>query len=146
MRRSLCVTLALIAAASLSASPAHAQFAAEEPGELPADEGYDQTDAEADPYADADPYAEADPADPYAAEPAYGTASPQSIGDRSVADIATSVLGNKGAQRVQDAETIVRTVIRKAGRHGGAPGSPGTDPLGLVQDILTTARKTQDPQ
>lgn len=151
MRLSLRVTLALMAAASLSASPVHAQFAAEEPGELPADEGYDQADAEADPYAADDPYAEADPADPYAtdpyaADPAYGAASPQSIGDRSVADIATSVLGNKGAQRVQDAETIVRTVIGKAGGKGGTPGSPGTDPLGLVQDILTAARKTQDPQ
>lgn len=100
---------------------------------------YGEADAAADSYADTDP------GDPYAADP-YGTALPQSIGDRSVADVATSVLGIKGAQRVQDAETIVRTVIGKAGGNGGPPGSVGADPVGLVQDILTAARKTKDPQ
>lgn len=142
MRPSLYVMLALITTIGLSASPAHAQFAAEDPGALPAN----SIDAEAG-YDQADPYAaEVDPADPYAAEPAYGTAQPQSIGDRSIAELATGILGANGAQRARDAETIVRTVIGKAGSKGGTPGSPGADPVGLVQDILTATRKTKDPQ
>lgn len=142
MRPSLYIVLTLIATMGLSASPAHAQFAAEDPGALPAngideEAGYDQ----ADPYA-----AEVDPADPYAAEPAYGTAQPQSIGDRSIAELTTGILGANGAQRARDAEAIVRTVIGKAGSKGGTPGSPGADPVGLVQDILAATRKTKDPQ
>lgn len=134
MRPMLWMTIALTAA-GLTTSPAHAQFVAED-----ADGAYD----EADPAED--PYAETESVDPYAVEPAYDPANPRSIGDRTVADLATSVLGAEGARRVQDAETIVRTVIEKAAPNGSSPGSPGTDPLGLVADILTTARKTKDPQ
>jgi hypothetical protein len=145
MRPMFWTILALSTTASLTAVPAQAQFAAEDAVEAPADaaggydeSAYDQGDPAAAPYAEA--------ADPYATDPAYGTATPQSIGDRSVADLAASVLGAKGARHVQDAETVVRTVIGKAGSRGGTPGSPGADPVGLVQDILTTARKTKDPQ
>ncbi|WP_428679280.1 hypothetical protein [Sphingopyxis sp.] len=146
MRPMFWTILALSTTASLTAAPAQAQFAAEDAVEAPADAAasgydepaYDQGDPAADPYAEA--------ADPYAADPAYGTAAPQSIGDRSVADLAASVLGAKGTRHVQDAETVVRTVIGKAGTRGGTPGSPGADPVGLVQDILTAARKTKDPQ
>lgn len=134
MRRTLWMTIAL-SAAGLTVSPAHAQFAAED-----ADGAYD----EADPAAD--PYAETESVDPYAAEQAYDPADPRSIGDRSVADLATSVLGAEGARRVQDAEAVVRSVIGKAAPNGSSPGSPGADPVGLVADILTTARKTKSPQ
>ncbi|WP_422061622.1 hypothetical protein [Sphingopyxis sp.] len=131
MQPKLWVILALMASAGLSPLPAYAQFAAEDSAKLPAtgDGAYDEA-----------AYDQADAAAP------YGTAPSQSIGDRSVAEVATSVLGIKGAQRVQDAETIVRTVIGKAGGNGGTPGSPGADPAGLAQDILTAARKTKDPQ
>jgi len=138
MRPSFWMTLGLIAAASLSASPAHAQFAAEDAAELPADGdgAYDEvTDDEAGAVVDPD-----------AANPVYETAPPQSIGDRTVADLATGVLGATGAQRVQDAEAIVRAVIGKAGANGGTPASPGSDPAGLVQDILTATRKSKPPQ
>lgn len=138
MRASFWMTLGLITAASLSASPAHAQFAAEDPAALPADgDGaydeatYDDTDAAV---------------DPYAANPGYETAPPQSIGDRTVADLATGVIGATGAQRAQDAEAIVRAVIGKAGANRGTPASPGSDPVGLVQDILTATRKSKPPQ
>lgn len=141
MRPTLWVMLTLVASAGLSGSPAYAQFAAEDPAELTAegDGTYDET------HAAAAPYAETDPVDPYAADP-YGTAHPQSVGDRSVADVATSLLGAKGAQRVQDAETIVRTVVGRVGGKGGTPGSADADPVGLVQDILTAARKKKVPQ
>ncbi len=137
MRPVFWITMALIATAGLPASPAAAQFAAEDAAELPADGdgAYDEAA-----YEETDPYAEPEPADPYGALPS------RSIGDRSVADVAGSVLGAKGAQRVQDAETIVRTVIGRTGSNGGTPGSAGADPVGLVQDILTAARKTKDPQ
>ena len=131
-------SLVLIATAGLSASPAHAQFAAEDPAALPADGGdaYDEaTDDEADAAVD-----------PYAADSGYETAPPQSIGDRTVADLATGVLGAMGAQRVQDAEAIARAVIGKAGSNGGTPASPGSDPVGLVQDILTATRKSKPPE
>lgn len=134
MRPTLWMTIALTAA-GLTASPAHAQFAAED-----ADGAYDEVD----PAADA--YAETGGVDPYAAEPAHDLADPRSIGDRRVSDLATSVLGAEGARRVQDAETIVRTVIGKAASNSSSPGSPGADPVGLVADILTTARKTKNPQ
>lgn len=136
MQPKLWVILALMASAGLSPLPAYAQFAAEDSAKLPAtgDGAYDEA------AYDEAAYDQADAAAP------YGTAPSQSIGDRSVAEVATSVLGIKGAQRVQDAETIVRTVIGKAGGNGGAPGSPGADPAGLAQDILTAARKTKDPQ
>ena len=63
MRPSLWMTLALMTMAGLSASPAWAQFAAEDPVALPADDvdgayddtEYDQADAAADPYAGAEP-------------------------------------------------------------------------------------------
>ena len=138
MRASFWMTLGLIAVAGLSASPAHAQFAAEDPAAQPADGdgAYDEaTDGEA-----------AAAVDPYAANPGYETAPPQSIGDRTVADLATGVLGATGARRVQDAEGIVRTVIGKAGANGGTPASPGSDPVGLVQDILTATRKSKAPK
>lgn len=138
MRPSFWGSLVLIATAGLSASPAHAQFAAEDPAALPADGdgAYDEaTDGEA-----------AAAVDPYAANPGYETAPPQSIGDRTVADLATGVLGATGARRVQDAEGIVRTVIGKAGANGGTPASPGSDPVGLVQDILTAIRKSKAPK
>ena len=138
MRASFWMTLGLIAAASLSASPAHAQFAAEDAAELPADGdgAYDEvTDDEAGAVVDPD-----------AANPVYETAPPQSIGDRTVADLATGVLGATGAQRVQDAETLVRTVIGKAGAKGSTPASPGSDPVGLVQDLLAATRKSKSPQ
>jgi hypothetical protein len=138
MRPSYWMTLGLIAAASLSASPTRAQFAAEDAAELPADGdgAYDEvTDDEA-----------GAAVDPYAANPGYETAPPQSIGDRTVADLAAGVLGAMGAQRVQDAEAIARAVIGKAGANGGTPASPGSDPVGLVQDILTATRKSKPPE
>ncbi|UKK84847.1 hypothetical protein L7H23_01710 [Sphingopyxis sp. BSN-002] len=145
MRPMFWVTFALMTAAGLTAVPAHAQFAAEDAAELPTDAdgaydeaAYDQGDAAA------DPYAEPAAVDPYATDPAYTPS--QSIGDRSVADLATSVLGAKGARRVQDAETVVRTVIGKAGTRGETPGPANADPIGLVRDILTAAGKTRDPQ
>lgn len=138
MRPSFWMTLGLLATASLSASPAHAQFAAEDAAAPPADDG-DAYDEATDNGADA-------AADPYAAYPGYETAQPQSIGDRSVADLATGVIGATGTQRVQDAEAIVRAVIGKAGANGGAPASPGSDPVGFVQDILTATRKSKPPQ
>lgn len=138
MRPSLWMTLGLIAVASLSASPAYAQFAAEDAAGLPADgdRAYDEaTDGET-----------GAAVDPYAADPGYETPPPRSIGDRTVADVATDVIGTTGAQRVQDAEAIIRAVIGKAGANGGTPASPGSDPVGLVQDLLAATRKSKPPQ
>lgn len=134
MRPTLWMTIALTAA-GLTASSAHAQFAAED-----ADGAYDEADP------GADPYAETESVDPYAVDPADDPADPRSIGDRSISDLATSVVGAEGARRVQDAEAVVRTVIGKATPNGSTPGSPGADPVGLVADILTMARKTKKPQ
>ena len=139
MRAMRCTMLAAMAAAGLSAAPVYAQFAAEEPVEASADEA---GGAYADSGYDEGAYDVPDPA----AYPDYAPAPPQSIGDRTIADVAAAVIGTKGARHAKDAETIVRTVIGTAGTKGGSPPSPGTDPAGLVQDILATVRKPKDPQ
>lgn len=139
MRAMRCIMLAAMATAGLSAAPAYAQFAAEEPVEVSAD---DTGGAYADGGYDEGAYDAQDAA----AYPDYETAPPQSIGDRTVADVAATVIGTKGARHAKDAEAVVRTVIGGAGTKGGSPASPGTDPVGLVQDILAAVRKPRDPQ
>lgn len=154
MRSLLWMSLALSAIAGLSASPAYAQFAAEdsasaeypasaygaEPAPTPVadtDYGYDQAAAAPDPYA----------TDPYVADPAYGAAPAQPIADRTVGDLANSVLGAKGAQHAQDAEAVVREVIGKRGVSGGSPSTPSaSDAVSLVRDVLGVVRKQKDPQ
>ncbi len=131
MRLSLKIAFVIANAAVFSASPVQAQFAAEDPVTDPyadpaAGDGYDQTD-------------------PYAADPGYRAAS-QSIGDRSVADLAGGVLGAKGARQIQDAEAIARTVIGKGGAAGGAPAASDADPVSLVRDLIAVTQKKKKPK
>ncbi len=135
MRLSQKIVFVVASAALVSATSVQAQFAAEDPVPGPyanpaaqaADDGYDQ-------------------ADPYAADPGYRAAPPQSIGDRTVADLASGVLGAKGARHVQDAEAIARTVIGKGGVASGTPGTSDPDPVSLVRDLIAVTQKKKTPR
>lgn len=131
MRLSQKIAFVVASAALFTATSVQAQFAAEDPVPGPyanpaAGDGYDQTD-------------------PYAADPAY-RAAPQSIGDRTVADLASGVLGAKGARHVQDAEAIARTVIGKGGGASGVPGESNADPVSLVRDLIAVTQKKKTPK
>jgi hypothetical protein len=135
MRLSPRIASVIAAAAIYSASPVQAQFAAEDPvpdryanpAAAGANEAYDE-------------------ADPYAADPGYPVAVSQSIGDRTVADLASGVLGPKGARHVQDAEAIARTVIGKGGAAAAVSGASDADPVSLVRDLIAVTQKKKSPK
>ena len=135
MRLSQRIAFVVASAALFTATSVQAQFAAEDPVPGPyanpaaqtADDGYDETD-------------------PAAADPGY-RAAPQSIGDRTtVADLASGVLGAKGARHVQDAEAIARTVIGKGGAASGVSAASDADPVSLVRDLIAVTQKKKSPQ
>ena len=146
--RSLFRTSLVLAAAVFSASPALAQFtpdASEQTGY--ADDGGYAAEATSDDGYDAGYAGTATDDDPYAADPAYDTAPPRPVADRTVGDIAASILGAKAAQHAQDIGAIVGDVTRK----GSAPGtdaspSSGSDAVSLIRGVLNIARKKKAPQ
>ena len=129
MRLSQKIAFVMANAALVSATSVQAQFAAEDPvpAAQAADDGYDQ-------------------ADPTAADPGYRPAPPQSIGDRTVADLASGVLGAKGARHVQDAEAIARTVIGRGGIASGTSAASDADPVSLVRDLIAVTQKKKNPR
>ena len=146
MRPLLWMSLTVAAIAGLSASPARAQFAAED--SVLADNSASDYGAEAPvPEADYDYDPAAVPADAYAVDPGYQAAPSRPIVDRTVGDLTASVLGVKGIQHVQDAEAVVREVIGKGGAQGAPLATPSTsDAISLVREVLGVVRKQKDPQ
>ncbi len=132
MRLSQKIAYVVASAALVSATSVQAQFAAEDPvpatyADPAANDGYDEPD-------------------PYAVDPGYRAAPPQSIGDRTVADLAGGVLGAKGARHVQDAEAIARTVIGRGGVASGTSAASDADPVSLVRDLIAVTQKKKNPK
>lgn len=141
MRHLIGMPLTIVAIAA--AWPAHAQFAAEQPA---SEYGADTEDA---PVTGADyGYGQSVGAnDPYAADPASNAMPSQPIGDRTVGDLASGVLGAKAAQHLHDAETIVREVIgKKSAASDDTPVSPNGSAQALVRDFLGVVRTKKSPQ
>lgn len=142
--RPLFRTPLILAAAVLFASPAMAQFMPESSpqtgyaddggyaAEATSDYGYDSTVADT---------------DPYAADSSYDAAPARPVADRTVGDIAASILGAKAAQHAQDIGAIVGEVTRK-GDVSSADASPssGGDAVSLIRGVLNIARKKKAPR